>query len=94
LGEIAGVDNGFGVTGIAAKVKIYGASIYTAPNVQGPASKAMIAAADFLKPGDVLLIELHRVGPAGRFIAMEWWHDNFLALKYATEKGIVVTGKI
>jgi len=91
LGEIAGVDNGFGVIGIACKVKIYGASLYDRPGVQGPPAKAMIAAADFLKAGDILLIELHRIGPAGKFIAMEWWHDNYLALKYATEKGVIVT---
>jgi len=91
LGEIAGVDNGFGVLGIASKTKVYGASIYERPGMQGPAAKAFIAAADFLKAGDIMLIELHRIGPGGKFIAMEWWADNFLALKYATDKGVIVT---
>jgi len=91
LCEIAGVDNGFGVTGIASKSKVFGASIYVAPGRQGPAATAMINGSDFLRKGDVMLIELHRIGPAGKFIAMEWWPAEFLALKYATDKGVIVT---
>lgn len=90
LGEIAGVDNGFGVTGISSKSKVFGASIYNERGQQDSVAKAIVAAADFLKKGDILLIELHRVGPRGNFIAMEWWPDNFDAMKYATEKGVIV----
>src|SRR5690606_12345183 len=28
--------------------------------------------------------------PEGKYIAMEWWPDNFLALKAAVEKGVIV----
>lgn len=72
LGEIAGVDNGFGVTGISSKSKIFASSIYNERGQQGSVAQAVVAAADFLKKGDILLIELHRVGPRGNFIAMEW----------------------
>lgn len=90
MGEIAGNDNSFGVTGIAPKTSLFGASIYTTPTRQGLASAAMIAAAEYLAPGDVMLIELQRTGPTGKFMPMEWWPDNFDALKAATEKGVIV----
>jgi len=90
LGEIAGVYNNFGVTGIASKSKIYGSSIYDARGQQTSVAQAVVAAADFLNRGDILLIELHRIGPRGQFIPMEFWPDNFDAMKYATEKGVLV----
>jgi hypothetical protein len=90
LGEMAGSYNGFGVTGIASKAKIFASSIYDERGQQASVARAIVGAADFLKKGDMLLIELHRGGPRGAFIAMEWWPDNFDALKYATEKGIIV----
>jgi subtilisin family serine protease len=52
-----------------------------------------------LSPGDIILIELHRAGPRFNFqvrndqkgyIAIEWWPDDFDAIKYATNKGVVV----
>jgi subtilisin family serine protease len=52
-----------------------------------------------LRAGDILLLEMHRPGPrygyANRddqlgFIPVEWWEDDFLAIQYATAKGIVV----
>jgi subtilisin family serine protease len=52
-----------------------------------------------LSPGDIILIELHRPGPRFNFqqrqdqmgyIAIEWWDDDFAAIKYATNKGIIV----
>ena len=42
-----------------------------------------------LRPGDVLLIELHAIGPRGRF-PMEFWDDVFDAIKIATARGVVV----
>ena len=53
-------------------------------------------AADKLGPGDIILLEIHRQGPgasgAGQdgYIAIEWWPDDFDAIRYATNKGIIV----
>jgi subtilisin family serine protease len=90
LGEIAGAFNGFGVTGIASQARIFGASIYDERGQQTSVAAAILAAANFLKRGDIILIELHRIGPRGNYIAMEWWPDNFDAMKYAHQKGVLV----
>src|SRR5260221_589630 len=51
---------------------------------------ALDAAADALRPGDVMLIELQGGGPRGRYLPVEFWDDNFDAIRAATERGIVV----
>lgn len=57
---------------------------------------AIRKAADLLSAGDIILIELHRPGPnatgSGQFgfIAMEWWPDDYAAIRYATNKGVIV----
>lgn len=93
-GEISGDLNAYGVTGIAPEAHIRAISIF------GIGSAAAIrSAADALDPGDVLLIELHRPGPRfdyrGQpdqrgYIAVEWWPDDFAAIRYAVGRGIVV----
>jgi peptidoglycan hydrolase-like protein with peptidoglycan-binding domain len=53
-------------------------------------------AADRLRAGDIILLEIHRPGPnstgSGQFgfIAIEWWPDDFAAIRYAVNKGIIV----
>ncbi|MFD5270400.1 S8 family peptidase [Streptomyces sp. NPDC058335] len=90
LGEISGDTNGFGVTGIAPD------AVISASSFSLPTATAIRAAADRLGPGDVLLLEIHRPGPRATgtgqqgFIAVEWWPDDFLAIRYATGKGVVV----
>ncbi len=91
LGEISGDANGLGITGIAPDAVVRGVSIF------GPGSAAAIhKAADLLRAGDVLLIELHRQGPGASgqgqdgFIAIEWWPDDFDAIRYATAHGVLV----
>ena len=60
---------------------------------------AIQAAADRLGPGDVVLVELHRPGPRfdheirddqKGYIAIEWWPDDYAAIRYATGKGVLV----
>jgi hypothetical protein len=91
FGEIGGDLNGFGVTGIASDARL-GASSFT----NQTSSAAIKAAADYLAAGDIILLEIHRGGPnatgAGQkgYIAVEWWPDDFLAIRYAVNKGIVV----
>jgi hypothetical protein len=91
LGVVAGMDNGYGVTGIVPDCEVGASSVWeTSP------AEAILAAADTLAPGDVILIELHAPGPNADgigqrgYICMEFWQDNFDAIQLATTLGIVV----
>jgi hypothetical protein len=95
VGEIGGDDNALGITGISPEANVRAISIFG-----GLGSAAAIRnATDMLNPGDIILIELHAPGPRFDFqsrddqlgyIAMEWWPDNFDAIRYAVSRGIVV----
>jgi hypothetical protein len=93
LGVISADRNGIGVTGIAPDAVISASSF----NDQS-SPVAIKAAADKLSAGDIILLEIHRPGPStpspqqGQlgFIAIEWWPDDFAAIRYAVAKGIVV----
>ncbi|MFD8569517.1 S8 family peptidase [Streptomyces sp. NPDC059639] len=94
LGVIGGDRNEHGVTGIAPE------AVTAAASFQDVGTAAAIhAAAERLGPGDIVLVELHRPGPRFDFeqrddqrgyIALEWWPDDFAAIRYATALGIVV----
>lgn len=94
IGEIGGDENSFGVTGISPRANTRAVSIFG-----NGSARAIRTAANSLRAGDIILLELHRPGPrfnfAGRqdqrgYIAIEWWPDDFLAIQYATFKGILV----
>jgi len=94
LGEFHGDLNQFGVTGICPKANVRGISVFN-----DGAAAAIRAAADLLDPGDIMLIELHYPGPRFNFqspdgqrgyIPAEWWPDNLEAIRYSTEKGVIV----
>ena len=93
IGVLGADDNGFGVTGISHNSKIRAIS-YSGSST----SQTIIDAADELDAGDILLLEIHRKGPAANpdddgqdgYIAIEWWPDDFAAITYATDKGIIV----
>lgn len=93
LGEISGDVNSFGITGIAPNARI-GAVAFSMPS-----ATAIRKAADKLQAGDIMLLEIHRAGPRFNFqrrsdqrgyIAIEWWPDDYAAIRYATAKGIIV----
>ncbi len=86
LGEVVGVDNGKGVVGIAPDVE----RVFTSSIGNTSVADALDAAAEALRPGDVMLIELQGTGPRGRYLPMEYWDDNFAAIKAATARGVVV----
>jgi subtilisin family serine protease len=86
LGEVVGIDNGKGVVGIAPDVE----RVFTASIGGIPTAQAIDDAAEALRPGDVLLIELQGTGPRGRFLPMEYWDDNFDAIQAATARGVIV----
>lgn len=90
LGEISGDVNAIGITGIAPD------AVVSASSFSLPTAQAIQAAADRLGPGDIILLEIHRPGPRATgvgqqgFIAIEWWPDDYLAIRYAVNKGVVV----
>ena len=86
LGEVVGVDNGKGVVGIAPDVD----HVYTSSIGSQDVAEAIDAAAEKLNAGDVLLIELQGGGPRGRYVPMEYWDDNFDAIRAATNRGVIV----
>src|SRR5215470_1009861 len=93
LGVISGDANAFGITGIA-----YGAVISASSFNDQSTSQAIKAAADKLGRGDIILLEIHRPGPNAPsppqgqlgYIAIEWWPDDFAAIRYAVQRGLVV----
>jgi hypothetical protein len=96
IGVIGGDRNTVGVTGIVPDATSSAISIFGTGQTS---SRAIRDAADRLRAGDVILIELHRPGPrhnfAGRddqlgYIAVEWWDDDFAAIAYAVSRGVIV----
>jgi len=94
VGEFGGDVNNIGITGISPNANVRAISIF------GPGSAGAINnAANRLGPGDVLLLELHRPGPRFNFaqradqrgyIAIEWWPDDYAAIRNAANRGIIV----
>ena len=92
LGEIRGTDNAYGVRGITPDCQV-GCSSIAEQSVAG----AILNGAAALEAGDILLIELHAPGPnsyegGGQFgyVPMEFWQDNFDAIRTATALGRIV----
>lgn len=86
LGEVVARDNGLGMLGIAPDVE----RVVTSSVGGVSAAKAIDRAQAALRPGDVLLIELHAIGPRGRFLPMEFWDDVFDVIKVASARGVIV----
>jgi hypothetical protein len=90
MGEIGGDRNAVGITGIAPDATVSAAAFSI------PTAQAIRQAADKLGPGDIILLEIHRQGPGASgsgqdgYIAIEWWPDDFDAIRYATNKGVIV----
>lgn len=92
LGEYSGDVNSFGVTGICSDAIAGASSFVNTPST----ARTIREAADRLSAGDIILLEIHRSGPNGTgsgqfgYIAVEWWPDDFAAIRYAVNKGIIV----
>jgi hypothetical protein len=91
LGVVRADRNSFGVTGIAPACRVRQVATF------GLGTAAAInAAAETLPVGGILLVEWQRPGPGATgvgsagFIAIEWWPDDFAAIKAATAKGVIV----
>lgn len=83
IGEIGGDRNDFGVTGIAPEADV------SAVAFSMPTARAIRLAANRLHRGDVMLLEIHRVGPRD-YIPIEWWPDDWAAIRYAVARGVLV----
>lgn len=93
IGEISGDRNSLGITGICPDARI------SAIAFSLPTAAAIRMAANRLRTGDIMLLEIHRAGPRFNFqprddqqgyIAVEWWPDDYDAIRYATSRGIIV----
>ena len=92
LGIVSGVDNGFGVKGIASAAPA-GWSSVVGENYP-VCAQGFYGAYNGLDEGDVFLIELHWPGPNASgtgqqgYILMEYWQSNFDAIQTATANGV------
>lgn len=95
IGVFGGDRNTFGVTGVCSDARVRGVSIFGGTGSAG----AIRQAAQLSNKGDIILIELHRPGPRFNFtapqgqrgfIAIEWWPDDFDAIRYAVTRGVIV----
>jgi hypothetical protein len=91
LGEYSGDRNAFGILGICSDARASAASFATLPT-----ATVIRLAADRLRAGDILLLEIHRRGPGASgigqdgFIAIEWWPDDYAAIRYAVARRVIV----
>lgn len=94
IGVLGGDRNAFGITGICPEALVMTAS------VEGSSTATTIRdAVNRLRPGDFMLLEIHRAGPRNNYaarpdqlgyIAIEWWPDDFAVISFATSQGIIV----
>ena len=89
IGEIAGGDNAYGVTGIASQVEI-GLVTHWPTGMTYNVARAVECASGLMQPGDVLLIEAQTFGPYGEFVPPEWDAAEYDAISIATAAGIIV----
>lgn len=93
LGVLSSRADRTGTTGIAPDASVQVMTIF---GDQMGSAAAISRAADALRPGDVLMVELHRPGPRsgliGQFgyIPVEWWPDDYDAVRYAVQRGVIV----
>jgi hypothetical protein len=95
FGEMVAKDNGYGVTGGVPDATMRGMSP-TRRNANGSTSyvpgPALVYLAQFLNPGDVVLIEQQTVGPNGgtAYVPLEWTQSAFDAMRMITDLGAIV----
>ncbi|MDA7787747.1 S8 family serine peptidase [Sphingomonadaceae bacterium] len=94
MGEIIATHDEKGVLCIAPEARMAAVS-----HKGWGSARAINVAAAQLNPGDLLLLEMHRPGPRHNYavredqsgyIAVEWWPDDFLAIRHAVRRGVIV----
>jgi Subtilase family len=86
VGEFGGDLNALGVTGICSDAFVRGCSIFDTGGLPG----AIVAAADRLRPGDIILIEVQYGHPTKGYTTVEWWPADYAAIRYAVNRGVIV----
>ena len=99
IGILGGDSNGFGILGICPEANIRAVSTFDQAG-QEHTAPAILAGALALRPGDVLVLEMHRAGPKYGFterpdrkgyIPVEWFPDDFVAIREAVvNAGVIV----
>lgn len=89
IGVIAARDNAIGVTGIAPDAAV-GLVRFKPHYVDSHATIRNAVDQQSMKAGDILVLPIHRSGPRGKPIPIEWWPDDFAAIKHATDQGVIV----
>lgn len=97
-GIIAAKHNSSGFLGIAPNATLLGAIGRADRTLE--THKHLRKMADILNPGDIICMALQRAGPlfaSGQgelgtkgAIPLEWWQEEYDAIKYATDRGIIV----
>ncbi|WP_053225693.1 S8 family serine peptidase [Solirubrobacter soli] len=95
FGEMVAKDNGYGVTGGVPDATMRGISPTRARPQGGTTyntAAALTYVGQFLKAGDIVLVEQQTPGPAGgtAYVPIEWTQANFDAIKGLSALGIIV----
>jgi hypothetical protein len=99
MGIVSGDHNQYGINGICPDARVGGVSLCSISPVT-----AIWLAANWLLPGDIMLLEMHFPGPNSivggipfqandeqrGYIPIEWWEDGLNAIRYAVSRGIIV----
>ena len=96
LGMLAAVHDGRGISGICPDAAIRTVSYQ--PEGRWGSARAIKHAADLLRPGDIMLLEMMRPGPrtppgakdALGYLPVDYWPDDLTAIQYATSLGVIV----
>jgi Subtilase family len=97
IGMLGAVHNGRGISGICPDAAIKAVSFM--PERRWGSARAIKLAADMLRPGDILLLEMMRPGPMTPeepgdsqvgYLPVDYWPDDLTAIEYAVSRGVVV----
>lgn len=94
IGILIADRNSFGVSGISPDANLRAVSTFDTTGDENTAW-AIAQTTAFLAPGDIMLLEMHRLGPPDfetgtRYVPVEWWPDDFAAIQWATSQGVIV----
>lgn len=99
LGIIGGDENTIGVSGLVPEATTAAASArYDWNNGKWNAADVIEHMVERLRPGDIILLEMHSPGPRSiepypsqqGFLPVEYWEPEYAAIRYAVAKGIFV----
>jgi subtilase family protein len=96
LGMLLGVHDERGVDGICPETAVRAVSYQ--PEDRWGSARAIAYAANGLRPGDILLVEMQRPGPRAQpdgdsqdgYLPMSYWPDDLTAMQYAAGRGVIV----